>query len=259
MPTIQTDLHTHTLLSGHAFCTLMENVNAAAQAGVSAIALTEHAGEPFLRDNLLQSLFALGNRHILPPVIQGVRVFAGAEVDILPGGGLYGENLPFPAPEGARYYADTVLDYILKDARVVIASYHFGTAEQDASLANTEMFVRAASDPRVNILGHLDRNSLRYEIDPILEAAKAHGTAVELNEASLARGGLPEERCVEIMDRCAAMRVPIAVSSDAHYCGQIGVYSRSNALLTRLGFPEELIVNRSLESVNAFLGVSAAQ
>ena len=229
MPTIQTDLHTHTLLSGHAFCTLMENVNAAAQAGVSAIALTEHAGEPFLRDNLLQSLFALGNRHILPPVIQGVRVFAGAEVDILPGGGLYGENLPFPAPEGARYYA------------------------------NTEMFVRAASDPRVNILGHLDRNSLRYEIDPILEAAKAHGTAVELNEASLARGGLPEERCVEIMDRCAAMRVPIAVSSDAHYCGQIGVYSRSNALLTRLGFPEELIVNRSLESVNAFLGVSAAQ
>ena len=40
---IKTDLHTHTLVSQHAYSTVIENVKYAAENGVEAIAVTDHA------------------------------------------------------------------------------------------------------------------------------------------------------------------------------------------------------------------------
>ena len=37
------DLHTHTVASGHAYSTIMENAKAAAEKGLEGIAMTYHA------------------------------------------------------------------------------------------------------------------------------------------------------------------------------------------------------------------------
>lgn len=45
MKPIVADTHTHTLASGHAYSTIMENVHWAAQKGLSFLCITEHAPE----------------------------------------------------------------------------------------------------------------------------------------------------------------------------------------------------------------------
>lgn len=36
------DLHTHTIISGHAYSTILENLQAAREAGLTAFAVTDH-------------------------------------------------------------------------------------------------------------------------------------------------------------------------------------------------------------------------
>ena len=73
------DLHTHTLVSGHAYSTIKENVKAAKLAGLKYIGLSEHA------PNMPASPHAyyFQNVHVIPKEIDGVRVIQGIEANIL--------------------------------------------------------------------------------------------------------------------------------------------------------------------------------
>ena len=73
------DLHTHTLVSGHAYSTIKENVEAAKLAGLKYIGLSEHA------PNMPASPHAyyFQNVHVIPKEIDGVRVIQGIEANIL--------------------------------------------------------------------------------------------------------------------------------------------------------------------------------
>ena len=48
-------------------------------------------------------------------------------------------------------------------------------------------------------------------------------------------------------------RVPITVDSDAHFSTLVGDFPRAQRLLQELDFPEELVVNSSMERLNAYL------
>ena len=72
---IVADLHTHTNVSSHAHSTLAEIVHAAKEAGMLAIALTNHG--PAMDDGPHQWHF--GNLNILPRVMDGVTIIRGME------------------------------------------------------------------------------------------------------------------------------------------------------------------------------------
>ena len=73
------DLHTHTIVSGHAYSTIKENVEAASKAGLKYIGLSEHA------PNMPASPHAyyFQNVHVIPKEIDGVRVIQGIEANII--------------------------------------------------------------------------------------------------------------------------------------------------------------------------------
>ena len=69
------DLHTHTVASGHAYSTIMENAKAAAEKGLEGIAMTDHG--PAMPGGA--HLYHFWNLTALPQQIAGVRVLRGVE------------------------------------------------------------------------------------------------------------------------------------------------------------------------------------
>ena len=55
------------------------------------------------------------------------------------------------------------------------------------------------------------------------------------------------------MKKCKKENVYISIGSDAHYCSQVGNFGKIKKILLDEDFPEELIINKSLESFNQFI------
>ena len=76
---IEIDTHTHTVLSGHAHSTLIENAAAAARIGLKGFVVTDHGPAiPAAPPD-----FNLATLEYLPDVIEGVRVYHGVEANIV--------------------------------------------------------------------------------------------------------------------------------------------------------------------------------
>lgn len=73
------DSHTHTLASGHAYCTLLEMVRAAADRGLELICITDHA--PGMELTTHKDYFL--NFRVIDREIYGVRVMMGAELNVM--------------------------------------------------------------------------------------------------------------------------------------------------------------------------------
>ena len=63
---IKTDTHTHTIFSGHAYSTVEENVRAAKEQGMEAVAITDHFSRLFVPDTSFQYYGNFGNFKALP-------------------------------------------------------------------------------------------------------------------------------------------------------------------------------------------------
>ena len=127
------DTHTHTLASGHAYSTILENVHAAKAAGLSFLCLTEHC--PEMWDAPKVSFFS--NLHSIPDVVDDVVVLKGAEVNILDYEG--GVDLP-PG--------------LLKRLDWVIASYHGPVCPPGTLKQHTDGWIKIAQNPDVDVIGH---------------------------------------------------------------------------------------------------------
>ena len=81
-------------------------------------------------------------------------------------------------------------------------------------------------------------------------ASKECGTLLEINNSSLkpARGKVDARaNNLEILRLCKRYEVPVILGSDAHISFDIANYQYIHELLQETGFPEGLIVNRSVE------------
>lgn len=132
----------------------------------------------------------------------GFRLYKGTECDILADG-----TLDFP-------------DEVLAGCDYVVASVH--SHFRQGREAMTRRLVAAVSNPRVTMLGHptgrllLTREGYDFDLEAILVAAAAAGTAIEIN-ANPHRLDLEPSAC----RRAKALGIPIAINPDAHAAGGI--------------------------------------
>ena len=229
------DSHTHTIVSGHAYNTITEMAKAASEKGLSLLGITEHAER--MPGSCKNIYFA--NLKILPRSFFGIYVLFGTEANILDSSGSL-----------------DIDDDLLSRLDVVIASMHLPCYPPGSRLENTDAAIGAIRNPRVCILGHPDDGRYPVDAEAIVQAAKEHHVLIELNEHSLAPGCAREnarENDIEILKYCKKHQAPIIVDSDAHFCFYIGQFDRARALLEEVDFPEELIVNRSLQEYLTYL------
>lgn len=223
------DAHTHTIASGHAYSTILENVAYAAKKGLELLGTTDHA--PAMDGGTQPAYFI--NFGTLPRTIDGIEVRFGAELNIID----YDGNVDLD-----NFYLER-MDY-------AIASLHppcipFGTLEQ-----NTNAILKVMENPYVKILGH--PGDPRYPIDcgAIVKKAEETETVIEINNASLTPGGFrkgSEVYIAEILGLCKKRGLPVILASDAHFATNIGSFENALKIIKETEFPEELIINRSVE------------
>ena len=228
------DMHMHTLASGHAYGTIREMAQAASEAGLVIIGITEHApGIPGTVDP-----FYYGNLKVVPKVLYGVEVLHGCEINVLNDGTLSLEE---------KYIRK--LDYC-------IAGIH-GLCYQDAGRQrNTENLISCMRHPRVKFVSHPDDDHIPLDYEMLTDGAKETNTALEVNNSSLVKKDR-RLNCYEnyrmMLRLCEQKQVPVIVNSDAHDPSQVGHLELAVKLLDEVGFSSALVLNNDRDKLVRFL------
>ena len=232
------DTHAHTLASGHAYNTIREMAKAAADKGLEAIALTDHA--PDMPGSC--HLFYFQNLRVVPRNQCGVKLFLGTEANILD------ENGSVDLP-----------DSVLAEMDLVIASFHppcYKGAKTKKDITNA--YLAAMENPHIDIIGHPDDGRFMVDYEAIVKKAKETHTLLELNNSSLRPGGFrvnTRENDLEMLRLCKKYEVPISIGSDAHVDVDLAGFDLAMEVLKECEFPEELVVNTSLERLEKILAI----
>lgn len=229
------DTHTHTLASGHAYSTLRENLAMAAKKGLELLAVTEHA--PRMTGSCQTIYFQ--NLKVVNRQAYEVELMLGAELNILDENGTV-----------------DLAGNILKTLDLNIASLHIPCICPGSREYNTAACINAMKNPYVNILGHPDDSRYPVDYQALVQAAREYGVLLELNNSSLRPGGSRKDakpRDVEMLRYCREYQVPVVIGSDAHVDTDIGNHEMALALLEEENFPQELIINRSVEALKEAL------
>ena len=229
------DTHSHTIASGHAYSTMMEMVDAAFEAGLELLAITEHgAGMPGSCSEIY-----FQNLRVVRRNRKGMKLLLGAELNILD----YEGNLDMH--EGTW-----------KGLDIVIASLHMPCIKPVTKEQNTNALIGAMKNPYVTIIGHPDDARYPVDYEQLVLAAKEHHVLLELNNSSLNPLGFRQnarDNDILMLKLCERYQVPIVMGSDSHVADDVGNFSFAADLLVELKFPEHLIINTSVDKLTQYL------
>lgn len=232
---LKLDVHTHTIMSGHAYSTLQEMVAAAQQKNLEILGITEHA--PGIPGTCNPIYFR--NLHVVPRQMGNLRLMLGAELNILDTNGTLDLD--------EYYYRQ--LD--IRIAGIHLLCWQGGTIEE-----NTAGMVAAIRNPWTQIISHPGDGTADLLFEPIVLAAKESKTLLEINNSSLnprRNKDTALKNNLEILRLCKQYEVPVILSSDAHISYSIADYSFIWPLLAETEFPDELIMNYSTDRFLAYI------
>lgn len=235
---IELDVHTHTIASGHAFSTIQEMAQAAADKGLKLLGITEHS--PGIPGSCAPIYFR--NLYIVPRNMYGIELMLGAEINILDTEG----NLDFD-----EHYLN-MLD--IRIAGIHSLCYTPGTPEE-----NTQGMINTIANPYIHIISHPGDGTAKLLFEPIVQAAKEHHTLLEINNSSLRPSRHKVEarpNNLEILRLCKQYEVPVILGSDAHISFDIATYDFALELVNEAEFPEELIINTDVKKFKDYLNMN---
>ena len=149
---------------------------------------------------------------------------------------------------------------IVKDKRIMTTGYNgapsgIKTCREKGECLRDKLGIPSGTRMETCYAVHAEQNA-------IVQAAKEYHVLLEINEHSLLPGTGREnawENDREMLTWCKKLGVPVILDSDAHFSAYIGEFERADALLQEVGFPEELVVNRSVEAYLSFMPEIARQ
>ena len=217
---IQGDVHMHTVETDGK-CSIEEMATAARDRGYKYMAITDHTKNLAMANGLTdeRALQHIARIREANKKVDGIKIFAGAEVDILAEGDLDLSN------------------EVLAQMDIVIASVHSHFNQEAAQM--TERILKAIENPNTCLIGHatgrllLRRDAYKLDMDAILKAAAKHRVAMELNS-------YPDR--LDLNDqhlRMAKQRgVKIVINTDSHHTSHMnfikyGVLQARRAWLTK--------------------------
>ncbi|MBV8477089.1 MAG: DNA polymerase/3'-5' exonuclease PolX [Acidobacteria bacterium] len=200
---LQGDVHMHTVeTDGRS--TIAEMAEAARAHGYKYMAITDHSKNLAFANGLddRRALEHIQRIREADAEIEGIKIFAGVEVDILPDGEL------------------DLSDSVLAEMDLVIASVHSQFNQEAAKM--TDRLIRAIENPHTSLIGHptgrilLRRDAYPFDIDAVLKAAQRNNVAMELN-------AYPDR--LDLCDRHLRMAkergVKIVINTDSHHTSHL--------------------------------------
>lgn len=235
------DLHTHSVLSTHAFSSLTENIDYAIKKELKYYGISEHQFDDY---GVGCHAFALHNLRIVPRLIKNTKILRGCEFNILPNGEIDTSKI-----------RKEQLDY-------GIASIHRynekGPYIDQGINKNTNAYLKALENEYITILGHIDDGRYPCDFEQVIIKAKKLHKLIEINNTSLkpTTNRLNSyENLTTIIKLCKKYQEPVIINSDAHICYDVGEYELAYKLLKECGYPENLIVNFNENLIEEFFKV----
>jgi len=216
---LQGDVHMHTIETDGRN-TILEMAEAARERGYKYMAITDHSKNLAFANGLddARAVEHIKRIRAAAEKMDGIRIFAGIEVDILADGSL------------------DLSDSVLEQMDLVIASVH-SHFNQTAEEMTTRL-LKTIENPNVSIIGHptgrilLRRDAYAYDMDAVLQTAARNKVAMELN-------AYPDR--LDLCDRHLRMAkqhgVKIVINTDSHHTSHMeniryGVLQARRAWLT---------------------------
>lgn len=229
------DPHIHSIASGHAgHSTITDLAKQASFAGLKAIGITDHG--PATLGAGHASYFR--NLAYAPKKRCGIDILYGVELNILDKKGTV-----------------DLEDEILETLDYAIISMHQPNYKSGSVEENTFAYINAMKHPHVRIVGHPEDVKYPVNFEALIVVAKHFGVAVELNNSSLNPQGYRgdvRENVQTILQLCKKYECPVVLSSDSHDIGHVGDFSYAVKMVQECNFPEELILNSSLDRFKKF-------
>lgn len=226
------DVHTHTIASGHAYTTLIENVLEASLNGIEVLGTTDHGPAMPGGPNLVY----FKNFKAIPRELYGVLLINGTEANIID----YTGKIDIPVS-------------IQKRLDIIIASLHDICIKSGSREENTSALLGAMDNPLVDIIGHCGNPAFPVYEEEIVKKAKEKNVLIEINNSSFISRPGSEENCRKIAGLCKEYKVNVIVGSDAHTCFYIGKFDKARNILESVDMPEELIVNNKKDKILTYL------
>lgn len=223
------DVHTHTIASGHAYSTLIENAKAASEKGIKVLGTTEHG----ITMPNSPHIWYFHNYKVLPREMFGVTMLYGTEANIID----YEGNLDME-------------DYTLERMDIVIGSIHDEVYKIGNVEENTKAFINVIKSGKVDIIGHLGNPQIPVDFEKVVKCAKENDVLIEINNSSFTTSRVGSiGNCTEIATLCKKIGTKLIINSDAHFCTLIGEFTEAIKMLESIDFPEELIINKDTEEL----------
>lgn len=219
------DLHTHTIVSGHAYSTLAEMIDAAQKKGLKLFGVTEHG--PMMPGSCHSIYYR--NLSVIPRQYGEMRLMMGSEMNIIDFAG----NVDLKPS-------------ITKTLDIRIAGLHSRAFTNGTVTENTDAIINAMKRPDIDIISHPVDGTADLDIRAIVQCSAETKTLLELNNSSLRPGrDKPKAKSnfIEMLGYCKEMNVPIIMGSDAHITYDVANHTYAYGLAQKVGFPDELILN----------------
>ena len=229
------DVHTHTIASGHAYSSMREMARAAKEKGLELLGITEHAKTmPWTC-----GAFYFQNLKMVDRRMEGIDLLLGVELNIIDFDGTIDMG-----------------EKTLSQMDIAIASMHVPCLKSGTIEENTRAYLNVMKNPMIDIIGHPDDARFPVDYKALVEGVKETGKLLEVNNNSLDPRCNREhgrENYITMLNYCKEYQVPVVVNSDSHVDQLVGRHEEAYGLLEEIGFPEELVVNRSVAELKKYL------
>src|SRR5438067_2544009 len=217
---LQGDIHMHTVETDGRN-TIEEMAEAARAHGYKYMAITDHSKNLAFANGLddKRAVEHIKKIRRAAEIIDGIKIFAGIEVDILADGTL------------------DLSDSVLEQMDIVIASVHSHFNQTPPEM--TDRLLKAIDNPNTSLIGHptgrilLRRDAYGFDLDAVLRAAAQKKVAMELN-------AYPDrlDLCDRHLRRAKELGVKIVINTDSHHTTHMekiryGVVQARRAWLTK--------------------------
>ncbi|MGN0622714.1 MAG: phosphatase [Oscillospiraceae bacterium] len=229
---LEADLHTHTIASTHAYSTISENCRWAAQYGLKAVAMTDHAM------NMPDSphVWHFENLKALPRSIDGVVVLKGIEANIINSAGEL-----------------DVDDKLLSKLEWVVASMHKWTYPPESEEEHTKAYLSLCDNKYVDVIGHCTTDMFPFDMEKCVKKFKEYDKLVEINESSIMNKKGSRKNSYELLRLCKKYEVPVVIDSDSHFCQSVGQVQNALNIAEEVCFSQKLVMNASWEKLREFI------
>ena len=236
------DYHTHTRYSRkfHGKNTIEQNVKIAVKKGLKEIGITEHGFGHKLFGVKRKKIEKMREEINRLNAIYPIKIYLGIEANLISVDG----DIDLTEEEqklfdyvivGYHQFAKAKDKASKKHFKLNLMAYHNNAYSKNLIEKNTEIYIKAIKNNRVNILSHLN-SKMKIDVVKLAEVCKKTGTLIELNGRRLCFSAEETKALIE-------NQTQFIVNSDAHRCKDVGRCNLPMNFIIKNNIPFNLVAN----------------